>query len=251
MSVTGEADGRAAEGRRGGRRPRLRAARRDRDPGRAGRARAHRRGPPRRGLAARLGADLAAQPGLGLGVGGRRAARAAATATRASRPTRPTRRPTARSPSRSATTACSRACARRSGCRAAGRRALRAPTRRGSRTSTRSPSALEAVFAHAARPTHWVEVLRAANVPVGPINDVAEAYALAESLGLEPILEADGVPLPPAGGSCAAPRRRARDDRGPPPGSDDELARRSDRLPVGRRASTDRTGRRRTDLPRR
>ena len=52
---------------------------------------------PRRDLAAGLGADLAAQPGLGLGVGGRRARRAAATATRASRRTRPTRRPTARS----------------------------------------------------------------------------------------------------------------------------------------------------------
>jgi crotonobetainyl-CoA:carnitine CoA-transferase CaiB-like acyl-CoA transferase len=48
---------------------------------------------------------------------------------------------------------------------------------------------------------HWIEVLRAASVPVGPINSVSEAYALAESLGLEPILEADGVPLarPPVG----------------------------------------------------
>jgi crotonobetainyl-CoA:carnitine CoA-transferase CaiB-like acyl-CoA transferase len=47
----------------------------------------------------------------------------------------------------------------------------------------------------------WVEVLRAANVPVGPINTVSEAYELAESLGLEPILEVDGVPLarPPVG----------------------------------------------------
>jgi crotonobetainyl-CoA:carnitine CoA-transferase CaiB-like acyl-CoA transferase len=54
--------------------------------------------------------------------------------------------------------------------------------------------ALEAVF-KTEPAAHWVEVLRAANVPVGPINDVAEAYALAEELGLEPILEADGVPL--------------------------------------------------------
>jgi crotonobetainyl-CoA:carnitine CoA-transferase CaiB-like acyl-CoA transferase len=42
---------------------------------------------------------------------------------------------------------------------------------------------------------HWVEVLRAASVPVGPINDVAEAYAMAEELGLAPVVEADGVPL--------------------------------------------------------
>jgi crotonobetainyl-CoA:carnitine CoA-transferase CaiB-like acyl-CoA transferase len=53
---------------------------------------------------------------------------------------------------------------------------------------------LDAVFR--ARPAdHWVDVLRAANVPVGPINRVSEAYALAESLGLEPVLEADGMPL--------------------------------------------------------
>jgi crotonobetainyl-CoA:carnitine CoA-transferase CaiB-like acyl-CoA transferase len=54
--------------------------------------------------------------------------------------------------------------------------------------------ALEAVFG--TQPAdHWVELLRAASVPVGPINDVAEAYAMAEELGLEPIVEADGVPL--------------------------------------------------------
>jgi crotonobetainyl-CoA:carnitine CoA-transferase CaiB-like acyl-CoA transferase len=54
---------------------------------------------------------------------------------------------------------------------------------------------LEAVFR--TRPAdHWVELLQAANVPVGPINDVAEAYALAEDLGLEPIVEAAGIPLP-------------------------------------------------------
>src|SRR5215204_3610617 len=41
----------------------------------------------------------------------------------------------------------------------------------------------------------WVAALRAASVPAGPINDVAEAYALAESLGMEPIAEAGGYPL--------------------------------------------------------
>jgi crotonobetainyl-CoA:carnitine CoA-transferase CaiB-like acyl-CoA transferase len=60
--------------------------------------------------------------------------------------------------------------------------------------------ALEAVF-RTQPAEHWVELLRAANVPVGPINSVSEAYALADSLGLEPILEAGGIPLarPPVG----------------------------------------------------
>ena len=60
--------------------------------------------------------------------------------------------------------------------------------------------ALEAVF-RTQPADHWVELLRAANVPVGPINSVSEAYALADSLGLEPILEAGGIPLarPPVG----------------------------------------------------
>ena len=44
-----------------------------------------------------------------------------------------------------------------------------------------------AVFAHATGRRTGSSVLRAASVPVGPINDVAEAYALAEALGLEPI----------------------------------------------------------------
>jgi crotonobetainyl-CoA:carnitine CoA-transferase CaiB-like acyl-CoA transferase len=42
----------------------------------------------------------------------------------------------------------------------------------------------------------WVDALRAAAVPAGPINDVAEAFALAESLGMEPVAEAGGYPLP-------------------------------------------------------
>jgi len=42
----------------------------------------------------------------------------------------------------------------------------------------------------------WVAILRDAGVPAGPINDVAQAYALAESLGLEPIGAAGGYPLP-------------------------------------------------------
>jgi crotonobetainyl-CoA:carnitine CoA-transferase CaiB-like acyl-CoA transferase len=56
-------------------------------------------------------------------------------------------------------------------------------------------AALEAVLR--TRPAaEWVEVLRAASVPAGPINDVAEAFALAASLGMEPVAEAGGYPLP-------------------------------------------------------
>src|SRR5215217_4531844 len=54
---------------------------------------------------------------------------------------------------------------------------------------------LEAVLR--TRPAHdWFDVLRAAAVPAGPINDVAEAFALAESLAMEPVVEAGGYPLP-------------------------------------------------------
>jgi crotonobetainyl-CoA:carnitine CoA-transferase CaiB-like acyl-CoA transferase len=42
----------------------------------------------------------------------------------------------------------------------------------------------------------WFDKLRAAAVPAGPINDVAEAFALAESLAMEPVVEAGGYPLP-------------------------------------------------------
>src|SRR5215207_1812383 len=42
----------------------------------------------------------------------------------------------------------------------------------------------------------WFDALRAAAVPAGPINDVAEAFALAESLGMEPVRETGGYPLP-------------------------------------------------------
>jgi crotonobetainyl-CoA:carnitine CoA-transferase CaiB-like acyl-CoA transferase len=68
--------------------------------------------------------------------------------------------------------------------------------------------ALEAVF-KTEPAAHWVEVLRAASVPVGPINDVAEAYAMADELGLQPIVEAHGVPLVrPAVGTVRRPPPR-------------------------------------------
>jgi crotonobetainyl-CoA:carnitine CoA-transferase CaiB-like acyl-CoA transferase len=57
-------------------------------------------------------------------------------------------------------------------------------------------AALEGVFG--TRPAaEWIETLRAAAVPAGPINDVGEAWALAERLGLSPVDAATGVPNPP------------------------------------------------------
>ncbi len=54
---------------------------------------------------------------------------------------------------------------------------------------------LEAVLRN--RPAaEWIAALRAASVPAGQINDVAEAVALAESLGMEPVREVGGYPLP-------------------------------------------------------
>src|SRR5215210_2675953 len=42
---------------------------------------------------------------------------------------------------------------------------------------------------------HWISVLRAASVPVGPINGVDEAFALADELGLDPVEDHGGLPL--------------------------------------------------------
>ncbi len=54
--------------------------------------------------------------------------------------------------------------------------------------------ALNAVF-RGQPAAHWVAALRAASVPVGPINRVDEAFALAAELGLEPTEEVEGLPL--------------------------------------------------------
>jgi crotonobetainyl-CoA:carnitine CoA-transferase CaiB-like acyl-CoA transferase len=42
---------------------------------------------------------------------------------------------------------------------------------------------------------HWVSRLQDAGVPAGTVNEVDEAFALAERLGLEPTEERDGLPL--------------------------------------------------------
>jgi crotonobetainyl-CoA:carnitine CoA-transferase CaiB-like acyl-CoA transferase len=46
---------------------------------------------------------------------------------------------------------------------------------------------------------HWSEVLTAARVPAGPVNDVGAAFRLASELGLDPVVEipdGDGPPVP-------------------------------------------------------
>ena len=42
---------------------------------------------------------------------------------------------------------------------------------------------------------HWLSVLRESKVPAGPINEVDEAFALAEELGMEPVEDVDGLPV--------------------------------------------------------
>jgi crotonobetainyl-CoA:carnitine CoA-transferase CaiB-like acyl-CoA transferase len=51
---------------------------------------------------------------------------------------------------------------------------------------------LDAAFA-AAPAAEWVAALGAAGVPAGPINDIADAFAFAAELGLQPVDETDGV----------------------------------------------------------
>jgi crotonobetainyl-CoA:carnitine CoA-transferase CaiB-like acyl-CoA transferase len=58
----------------------------------------------------------------------------------------------------------------------------------------------------------WVRRLSEAGVPAGPINDIAQAFAFADALGLDPVWEVDGVrgvrsPLR-LGATPAAARRR-------------------------------------------
>jgi crotonobetainyl-CoA:carnitine CoA-transferase CaiB-like acyl-CoA transferase len=52
---------------------------------------------------------------------------------------------------------------------------------------------LAAAFA-ARTAAEWVELLTGVGVPCGPINDVAEAVALATRLGLAPVVDAGGLP---------------------------------------------------------
>ena len=78
--------------------------------------------------------------------------------------------------------------------------------------------AIEAALA-AASAAHWVDDLTRAGVPAGLVNDVAEAVAFAESLGLEAVVELGDTARPPhrsianpIGIDAARPRYRT-----PPP----------------------------------
>ena len=51
----------------------------------------------------------------------------------------------------------------------------------------------EFIEAALARGDDWVERLNAAGVPAGHVNDVPQAFAFAERLGLDPVWELDGV----------------------------------------------------------
>jgi crotonobetainyl-CoA:carnitine CoA-transferase CaiB-like acyl-CoA transferase len=81
------------------------------------------------------------------------------------------------------------------------------------RLTNRDELARELEGAFAAKPAaHWVAALGGAGIPAGPINDLAEAFAFAAGLGLEPVDEIDGVrtvrsPLR-LGATPAAMRRR-------------------------------------------
>jgi len=55
-------------------------------------------------------------------------------------------------------------------------------------------AALESVL-RSAPAEHWLSLLREAKVPAGPINEIDEAFALADELGMEPSDVVDGVPL--------------------------------------------------------
>ena len=82
-------------------------------------------------------------------------------------------------------------------CEAIGRPELAADPRyasNGARLEHRDALGEELTAALAARPVaEWVELLAAAGVPAGPINDVAQAFAYAEALGLDPVDETGGV----------------------------------------------------------
>ena len=80
---------------------------------------------------------------------------------------------------------------------------------------------------------HWVGVLSDAGVPAGLVNDVAEALAFAESLGLDPVVElgASRTVANPIALSGAAP-----DYRIPPPRLDEHAG--ADWLPTSEKGPT-------------
>ena len=147
----------------------------------------------RRGVADGQRAGRAAQPGLRAPDGGRRARAAWATAIRRSRRTRRSAPPTATSPWRSATTRSSRGCARAIGRPELARRSALRHERRAAGATARSSARSSRARSTASPPRRGSSGCRRPACPAGPINDVGEAFALAEALGLEPVWEVDGV----------------------------------------------------------
>ena len=214
MSITGHR--RADEGRCRRRRRADRPARRRRDPRRAAPSRPHGRGPADRGDAAHRACSrrwstrhrpssgpgsvptfmgnahpsiapyevfAAADRSMILAVGQRRPVRAAGRGARACRPWPPTRA----SPR----------------------------TRPASRTAMQLKAMLETALATRSA-DEWQESITPAGVPCGPINDIAQGFALAERLGLHPVVEVDD---PRRDGRAAAGRQPAvvlGDSRGVP-----------------------------------
>lgn len=86
--------------------------------------------------------------------------------------------------------------------------------------------ALEAALATAPA-SAWAERLSAVGVPAGQVNDLAGAFALADRLGLEPIVEltdADGTTVPLPRNPVDLSRTPPRHELAPPPIGDTSLA---------------------------
>ena len=78
--------------------------------------------------------------------------------------------------------------------RGAGRREVRPPRRVVLLSESPGLAALLERALAARGAADWVADLAAAGVPCGLVNDVGEAFALAERLGLGPVADAGGVP---------------------------------------------------------
>lgn len=75
---------------------------------------------------------------------------------------------------------------------------------------------------------HWQEALTAVGVPCGPINDIAQGIALAERLGLEPVVEIDdprrGAPVRQVANPLRLSATPVRYDSAPPDLDEDREA---------------------------
>jgi crotonobetainyl-CoA:carnitine CoA-transferase CaiB-like acyl-CoA transferase len=109
-------------------------------------------------------------------------------------------------------------------CAIAGVRELAADARfadNGSRVAHRAELRAALTPALARRPAgEWVELLTAAGVPAGRVNDIGQAFELAESLGLDPVasIPREGVePFRTTRNPIRLSRTPARYDSAPPP----------------------------------